>query len=1483
MSTESLSPVKQALLEIRALRSALAREQAARHEPIAIVGLAMRAPGDAHDPESFWELLRSGRDVITEAPIDRWDNQLLFDADPDAPGKVSTKFGGFMRDVDQFDADFFGVSRREAESMDPQQRMLLELTWSALERANIAPDSLAGTDAGFFIGIANSDYWRALYADTDSIDVYAGVGGALSVASGRLAYVFGAHGPTMSIDTACSSSLVAMHLACQSLRRGETQLAIAGGVSLVLSPAGTINFSRSRMMAPDGRCKTFDASADGYVRSDGCAVLVLKRVSSAHADGDRVLAVIRGTAINQDGRSNGLTSPSGAAQAAVIRAALHDAGLSPSAVQYVEAHGTGTSLGDPIELQALAAVYGAARGPDAPLVVGSIKTNMGHLEAAAGVIGVAKVVLAMQEQHIPAHLHVTHPTSLVDWTASHLRLPARDGEAWPERDGSRVGAVSSFGFSGTNAHVIIAQDEAIEETHERLPRHASVVPLSGRTPAAVRALAASYADRLEGPSAVALADLAHTASVARAHLKWARAAVVGTDAASVAAQLRRVADGRNMVREPGNDARPRVAFLFTGQGAQFTGMGRELYDSAPVARDVMNVCSAVIERELRVTLTDILWGAQSAALLADTRYGQPAIIAIELALAALWRSWGIEPAMVAGHSLGEFAAAAVAGVLTTDDAMRLVIARAALVDGLTTDAGAMTVVSAARARVEALAGGFAVGRVELAADNGPAQVVLTGPLAALRFMESALAADGIEFHRLVGVRHAFHSAQLDPVLPAFADLAASIPMSAPRIAWVSGLTGQLIDPGTPLPHEYWRQQTRGTVQFHAVAHELLRRGATTFIEIGPHPVLTSQVAEIVESFARTSDAPSPLLLPSLRRAAEAWPILADSLAQLHAAGADIDWTAFDAPYAGARVSIPTYPFERQRYWLQSGALAAARPPVSVASSRRWDAALRQGRRQSEQSPIGVDVQSYAGHWALLAELSTALIVDVLRTGGIFADAGDRLTADEVFARVGVVESQQALVARWLQRLVREGVLQADGKCFSCVTPLPATHTRALFADMTTRLAADLPLREYVGNCVRLLPAVITGKANALETLFPDGSFVLAQALYSSAASAQYINALAGAVIGTLVDHPPEGRPARVLELGAGTGGTSAVLISQLASSGAEYWFTDVSDTFLGRAYDRFGTALTLRTAVFDADRPGVDQGIPAAAFDVVMAANALHAVRNLTAAIAHLRDLLAPGGFLLLVETTTHHDWFDVSTGLIEGWQQFDDQLRDDVPLLSAAAWRAALATAGFDDVACFPGEGSAASAMGQHVIVARRRSDRYETGNAAEIVKTFASPTSRTARGEAASGDGGMLDRLRGAAPAERTERLRGIVGDALADILRRGDEAPLEPTARLMEHGVDSLMAVQLRGTLSRGLAIDPPLPATLIFEYPTIEAIATHIAARLFPAGPTASSPVTRPDVRQETAGTLAEGAVRGMTDADIAALLEQRYGSATTQDD
>jgi acyl transferase domain-containing protein len=646
---EAVSPVKRALIEIRDLRARLARAEAAHSAPIAIVGMGLRFPGGATDAGAFAELLWNGTDAIGPIPADRWPVDALYAEDPDAPGKMITRRGGFLDGVDQFDADFFGISPREAASMDPQQRLLLEIAWEALESAGYSPAALAGTKAGVYLGICNSDYGRSLLSDTDLIDAYASSGNAFSVAAGRLSYFLGLQGPSMAVDTACSSSLVAVHLACQGLRLGECDLALAGGSNLILTPEMNISFSKARMMAPDGRCKTFDAAADGYVRGEGCAVIVLRRLADAVADGDRVLAVVRGSAVNQDGRSAGLTAPNGPAQEAVIRAALSAAALPATSVGYVEAHGTGTALGDPIEVGALAAVFGPGRDVRQPLAVGSVKTNIGHLEAAAGIAGVIKVILSLQRKQIPPHLHFRTGNPRIDWASLPITVPIAP-TPWPMIDGRRVAGVSSFGFSGCNAHVILedappADAPAIDRQR---PLNLLVLSASGRS--ALTEMARRYSSVLCDGEAVA--DVCYTASAGRSHFAE-RLAVVGAGAGELREALAAYVDGTESAavvtgRHDGT-ATPQVAFLFTGQGAQYVGMGRALYETSPTFRDAIDECAEGLAPYLETGLLNTLWGESPAAPLDRTACAQPALFAIEYALSVLWRSWGVEPAAVLGR------------------------------------------------------------------------------------------------------------------------------------------------------------------------------------------------------------------------------------------------------------------------------------------------------------------------------------------------------------------------------------------------------------------------------------------------------------------------------------------------------------------------------------------------------------------------------------------------------------------------------------------------------------------------------------------------------------------------------------------------------------------------------------------------------------------------------------------------------------------
>jgi len=909
--------LSRALRTLDELQARLDAVEKPLREPIAVVGVGCRFPRGGNDPEGFWQNLRTGVDCIAEVPRERWEVDELYDPEPGKPGKVYTRHGGFLdRAVDGFDPHFFGIAPREALSMDPQQRLLLEVTWEALEHAGQAPSPLAGSATGVFIGIGSNDYCQlqSRSGNTDFIDAYFGAGVSHSIASGRLSYVLGLQGPCVSVDTACSSSLVAVHLACQSLRLNECRMALAGGVSLMLAPDGTLATCQARMLSPDGRCKTFDASADGYVRAEGCGIVVLKRLSDAQADGDVILALIRSSAINQDGRSSGITAPNGPAQEAVIREALARAGVAPHSIQYVETHGTGTSLGDPIEVQALGAVLCEGRPADRPLLIGGVKTNIGHLEAAAGIAGLIKMVLAFHHGVIPPHLHFHTPNPHIPWEKWPIRV-LTEAAPWPRTDGRRLAGVSSFGFSGTNAHVILEEAPASAPAPvagDERPAH--LLTLSAKSAPALQALAERYVTYLAAHPEQAWADVCFTANAGRAHFPH-RLAMVAESTEAAQAALAAAGKGEAVpaiIAGVRPDRRPPLALLCTGQGAQYVGMGRELYQTQPVFRQALDRCAAALRPHLEHPLLGVMWGeAGPAGGLDQTGYTQPALFALEVALAELWRSWGVTPTWVLGHSVGEVVAAVVAGVLSLEDGCTLIAARAQGMQALPSD-GAMLAVRASAAEIAPYLAPVAA-EVALAAVNGPASVVLSGRRTAVAQVQQALAAAGVSTTPLA-VSHAFHSPLMEPMLAAFEQVAAGLTYRAPQIGLISNLTGQPLRPGE-LDAAYWRRHVREAVQFQAGMATLQAQGATLFLEVGPAPVLCGLGQACLPAGTGT-------WLPSLRKGRGDWATLLPTLAALYVRGVPIDWAAFDRPYPRRKVSLPTYPFQRERYWLAAAARGA---------------------------------------------------------------------------------------------------------------------------------------------------------------------------------------------------------------------------------------------------------------------------------------------------------------------------------------------------------------------------------------------------------------------------------------------------------------------------------------------------------------------------------------------------------------------------------
>jgi myxalamid-type polyketide synthase MxaB len=904
--------LKEAYLSLEKLKARNELLEREKSEPIAVVGIGCRFPGGADTPDAFWRNLCEQVDAIREVPPDRWDVDAYYDPDPDVPGKMYSRWGGFIDGVDRFDAQFFGISPREAVAMDPQQRLLLEVAWDALEHAGVSPGSLSGSQTGVFVGICTSDYSYMLTASGDSAnDLYAGTGSSFSIAAGRLSYVLGLQGPCMALDTACSASLVAAHLAVESLRRRECNMALVGGVNLVLSPVPTMVTCKGRMLAFDGRCKTFDASADGYVRGEGCGVIVLKRLTDAIAAGDRVLAVVRGSAINQDGRSSGLTAPNGSAQEALLRAALKNSGVAPAEVAYVEAHGTGTPLGDPIEMRALAAVMGEARAAERPLLVGSVKTNIGHLEAAAGVAGMIKVILALHHDRLPAHLHLKNPSPHIPWDEIPVRV-VTSTRPWPDAQGRRIAGISSFGFSGTNAHLVLESAPPAAGSVAGIDRPSHVLAISARTEAALGEAVARYAGFCEA-SDLDPGDVAYTAGTGRTHFRH-RVAVVGrtlTDLGSRLDAARRNMPGAGIYRgvAPEQGA-PKVAFLFTGQGAQYVEMGRSLYETQPTFRAALDRCDELLRPHVERSLISVLYGAQADApardaLLAQTAFTQPALFAIEYALAQLWLSWGVKPLAVMGHSLGEYVAACVADVLTLEDALAIVAGRARLMQSLPAG-GAMAAVFAAESAVRDVLARLE-GRLAVAAVNGPESTVISGDEAHLAAALEELQARGIS-SRPLSVSHAFHSPLMDPILAPFEDLARQMTFKAPRIRLISNATGQPVAPDEIIRPGYWRDHIAQPVRFASSIAWLYEQGFRTFLEIGPDATLLGMAARCVPG----DDA---VWLPSLRKGAADWDRLLGSLAELYVRGVGVDWAGFDRDYIRRRVAVPTYPYQRERYWM----------------------------------------------------------------------------------------------------------------------------------------------------------------------------------------------------------------------------------------------------------------------------------------------------------------------------------------------------------------------------------------------------------------------------------------------------------------------------------------------------------------------------------------------------------------------------------------
>ena len=1349
------------------------RRQQETHD-IAIIGMAGRFPG-ANNLTTFWENLQNGVETISffteEELLESGVSPELFNQ----PNYIRAR--PIIDQVEYFDSEFFGYTNREAELLDPQQRLFLQSSWECLENAGYNPNSYQGA-IGIFAGASMNTYLinncypnRGQLDSNDELQPFTldSMGGFQTMVANdkdylttRISYKLNLRGPSINIQTACSTGLVVVHLACQSLINGESDMALAGAASINSPQKIGYLYQEGLILSNDGHCRAFDSQAQGTIFGSGVGVVLLKRLPDALADNDQIYAVIKGSAINNDGGTKlGFTAPGGEGQISVAAEALAFAGVDANTISFIEAHGTGTTLGDPIEVDALAKAYGAANQGECAL--GSVKTNIGHMQIASGIVGLIKATLALKHQIIPPTLHFQNPNPQIDFSKTPFyinteaipwKTKQQNGQELPRRAG-----VNSLGIGGVNAHIILEEAPTIIPQQNQTKRPINLLTISARTPQALKDLANSYVEFWENHPESDISDVVFTANTGRVHFSN-RLAVIGSENSDFITKLRQfgqldqglIIQGQVDEKQP-----PKIAFLFTGQGSQYAGMAHQLYQTQPTFRQTLEQGESIYQKLTGKSLLEIIF-ANSDEILTQTSYTQPALFIIEVALAQLWQSWGIEPIAILGHSLGEYAAACFAGVFDLESGLKLVINRGRLIGQFPDNQGAMAAIFLDQKSVLEQCQNQGI-KIAIAAINTDQHTVISGDKKSIQQLCEHFNNTGIKVRQLK-VSHAFHSPLIEPICEQFKTILQEITFAQPQIPLISNLTGEIADDSIITP-EYWLQHLLHTVQFHQGVLSLQSLGCDTFIEIGPQPILLG----IIQSSISSSN---PLILPSLRSGFSDWEVLLESLGKLYVRGLDIDWFSFNKDYHCSRCSLPTYPFQQSRHWIP---LKTQLPTVTQESSlvkmlsnkntkSLMQTLLETGNySETEKQTVSAIVQQliqlhhqqtnnfdfenllYQVKWfpdnlatqksenlatiqadldvymekqiqfasltgvslafAEMEKLSVDFIIKALKDLELF-QLNTLLSPDDSFSQAGIKAEYKLLWNHCFKILAETGILEKQDSGWKIINKPQQSHPDLTVENLINQYPNALIELTLFQRVASNLAAILTGKIAPLSILFSQNQKIGAAEFYKNTSWAKVLNLSISKAVELLLSNYSPSEPLRILEIGAGTGATTHQVLNACKSDQINYTFTDVSPFFLETARENFTQFPNINYQVLDIEKDPKSQGFSLNSYDLIIAANVLHSTRDLQAeTLPHIQSLLRPGGQLLLLELTHQSKWIDLIFGITQGWWRFsDDHLRSHHPIISASTWQSILLKSGFAQAEFVSPDQKIGSALFQQSII---------------------------------------------------------------------------------------------------------------------------------------------------------------------------------------